>query len=57
MPRRNLENRNIRKIFKSGKCYCISLPIGMVRELKWREKQKLQVKRVRGGLSVKDWKK
>ena len=55
--RRNLEDRNVRKIFKSGKCYCVTLPIEQVRDLGWREKQKVEFKRVRGGLVIKDWKK
>ncbi len=57
MPRRNLEDRNTRKIFKSGKSYCLTLPIEMVRELGWREKQKLTVKKIKDGLTIKDWKK
>jgi len=55
MPRRKLEDRNIRKIFKSGKCYCITLPIEMMRELKWREKQKVELELKRGKIVVRDW--
>ncbi len=38
MARRNLEDRNVQKILKSGGCYCISLPIEMIRKLGWIKK-------------------
>ena len=57
MSRRPLKNRNVRKIFKSGKSYCVTLPVEMVRELKWREKQKVVVKKQGKGVSIVDWKK
>lgn len=55
--RRKLENKEVRKIFKKGASYCVTLPVEIVRELKWKGKQKVVVKRVRGGLMIKDWKK
>ncbi|MCK5459813.1 AbrB/MazE/SpoVT family DNA-binding domain-containing protein, partial [Candidatus Parcubacteria bacterium] len=39
MARRRLKDKNIRKIFKSGDSYAVTIPIEIVRELKWREKQ------------------
>ena len=45
MARRKLEDKNTRKILKRGDSYTIALPIDMVRELKWREKQKVKVKK------------
>lgn len=59
MPRRKAEESNIRKLTKSGggKSIGLTLPIELVRELGWKEKQKVVVKRVRGGVLVKDWKK
>ena len=40
---RNKDN-NIRKLTKIGKSsYCVTLPMDIVREFKWREKQKLQI--------------
>jgi len=58
MPRRKLEDNNIRKLTKSGNgSIGLTLPIETVRDLGWREKQKVVVKRVRGGVLVKDWKK
>ncbi len=55
MPRRKLENRNVRKIFKSGKAYCVTLPIEMIRELGWKEKQKVVFKKRGKGLKIDDW--
>lgn len=57
--RRKLEERNIRKITKmaGGASYGITIPIEMFRSLGWRERQKVTVKKVRGGVLIKDWKK
>ena len=50
-------DKNTRKLTKlGGKSIGLTLPIDMVREPGWREKQKVTVKRVRGGLMIKDWK-
>ncbi len=58
MPNKTTEERNIRKLTKlGGKSIGLTLPIELVRELGWREKQKVVVKRVRGGVMIKDWKK
>lgn len=58
MARQKLENENIRKLTRVGnQSISIILPIGIVRELGWKEKQKVVVKRVRGGVEIKDWKK
>lgn len=51
-------DKNVRKLTKlGGKSIGLTLPIELVRELGWREKQKVVVKRVRGGVLIKDWKK
>lgn len=58
MARKKLEDRNIRKLTKVGRqSIAVTLPIEIVRELKLREKQKVVVKKVRGGVVIKDWKK
>lgn len=58
MPVRKAGEKNIRKLAKMGKkSIGLTLPIEIVRELGWREKQKIVVKRVRGGILIKDWKK
>lgn len=47
---------NVRKLTKlGGKSIGVTLPIEMVRELGWREKQKVVAKRVRGGILIRDW--
>ncbi|MDA3815709.1 MAG: hypothetical protein PF549_05100 [Patescibacteria group bacterium] len=56
MARKKLEDRNIRKLTKVGKkSISVTLPIEIGRELGWREKQKVVVKRVHGGVEIKDW--
>jgi len=54
--RRKLEDKNVRKIFKSGDSYTVTLPIEIVRALKWKEKQKVIVKKRGKGIIVTDWK-
>ncbi len=49
---------NIRKLTRIGKkSIGLTLPIEIVRELGWREKQKVVVKKVRGGVLIRDWRK
>ena len=57
MSRRKTEDKNIRKILKNGDSYAVTIPIEMMLELNWKEKQKVVIKKIRGGFSVKDWKK
>ena len=61
MARRNLKQQNIRKLTKvgGGRSYGITLPISYVRELKWRERQKLVVELDKKGknIKIKDWNK
>lgn len=58
MARRNLSDRNIRKITKVGKgSYCVTIPIEYIDELKWKERQKVVVTKRGKELIIKDWKK
>lgn len=57
MATRKLEEKNIRKILKNGDSYAVTIPIEIMNGLKWKEKQKVVVKKIRGGFAVKDWKK
>lgn len=59
MARRILEERNIRKLNKvgRGRTIAVTLPIELIRELGWREKQKVVVKKRGSGLLIEDWKK
>ena len=52
-------DKNIRKITKiGGKSYGIIIPIEMIRELKWKERQKVIIKLEKGRkIMIKDWKK
>ncbi len=57
MARRKLENRNIRKLSKRNNgTYAVTLPIEMVRDLGWRDKQKLVVEKNGEKIIIKDWK-
>ena len=50
------KKENIRKLTKvSGHSISITLPIEMVRDLGWKERQRVVVKRVKGGLLVRDY--
>jgi len=56
MARRNLNDRNIRKLTKSGgKSISVTLPIEIIRELKWRSKQKVVVEKRGESIVIKDW--
>ena len=58
MVRRRLGERSIRKLIKLGKgSIAVTLPIELVRMLKWRAKQKVVVKRRGKRLIIEDWKK
>tara|TARA_B100000745_G_scaffold280935_1_gene213340 strand:- start:132 stop:308 length:177 start_codon:yes stop_codon:yes gene_type:complete len=58
MARRKLEDKNIRKLSKlGGKSIAVTLPIEIVRELKWKSKQKVVVTRKGSTVIIKDWKK
>ncbi|MDD5290412.1 MAG: hypothetical protein PHT40_04465 [Patescibacteria group bacterium] len=53
-----LINKSIRKLTKVGKgSFAVTLPIELVKELKWQEKQKVVVWRRGRHLLIKDWKK
>jgi len=55
MARRKLVDKNVRKITKNGGSYSVALPIEFLRELKWREKQKVVVKKRGKNLIISDW--
>ena len=52
-----MAKQQIRKIVKNGRnSYYINLPIEIVRELKFRERQKLVIKKRGEKIIVEDWK-
>lgn len=57
MTRPKLENKNTRKIYKNASSYAITLPLELVKELGWREKQKLTLTKRGSGILIKDWEK
>lgn len=51
-----MQNKDIRKLTRIGKrSIGLTLPIEEVRDLGWKEKQKVKVTRVKGGLLIKDF--
>ena len=58
MSRQKLEDKNIRKLGKSGgKSISVTLPIDIIRELGWKSKQKVVVQRREDTIVIKDWEK
>lgn len=57
MARRKIEDQNTRKLFKLGNgSIALTLPINIVRELNWRERQKVVVRRSGTKIIIEDWK-
>jgi antitoxin component of MazEF toxin-antitoxin module len=55
MPVRKQEDKNIRNLIKLGrKSIAVTIPIEMVRELGWKEKQRVKVKKIKGGFEIRD---
>lgn len=53
-----LKDKNTRKITRVGKTsLAVTLPKEITTALGWKERQKVSVKKVRGGVLIKDWKK
>lgn len=59
MARRKLKEKNIRKLTKmgGGRSVGLTLPIEMVKDLKWKERQKVVVKKRGKKIIIEDWKK
>lgn len=60
MAVKKLKDKNIRNLTRMGRAGSslgLTIPKELVASLGWRERQKVVVKKVRGGLLVKDWKK
>lgn len=60
MPIKKLKDKNIRKLMRMGRAGSslgLTLPKEIVSHLKWKERQKVVVKRIPGGIAIKDWKK
>ncbi|MDA1334849.1 MAG: hypothetical protein O2794_02430 [bacterium] len=58
MARRTLKQRGVRNIQKSKGSYYITIPVELIREFKWRERQKVVVKKLgKNRIVIADWKK
>jgi antitoxin component of MazEF toxin-antitoxin module len=55
MTRRKTGEKNIRKIFKNGSSYAVTIPLEIVKKLKIRKGQKVVVRSRGEGISIKDW--
>jgi antitoxin component of MazEF toxin-antitoxin module len=58
MAQRKLVEKNIRKLTRmgGGKSMGLTLPIEMLKELKWKERQKVVVKLKGKEIIIRDWK-
>ncbi|MCD6149683.1 hypothetical protein J7J13_02765 [bacterium] len=53
-----MKDKNVRKLVKNGRgSYYINIPKDILRSLGWRERQRLKVKRIPGGVVVRDYRK
>jgi len=59
MPRREIQKRNVRSLTKSsgGRSYNITLPIGVIRRWRWKNRQKLQltIDNKKKRIIIEDW--
>ncbi len=56
MARKKLEKRNTRKLQKSRGSYHTSIPIEIIRSLKWKGGQKIVVKKYgKNKIVIEDW--
>jgi hypothetical protein len=58
MSTRKTEERNIRSLTRvsGGTSYAITIPIEFIRKLKWKGKQKLDVRLYQDRIIIQDWK-
>ena len=57
MPRRKLDDRNIRKLNRDSRgSVRVTLPIEIIRALRWRDGQKVVVEKNGKEVVIKDWK-
>jgi len=59
MARKKLDERDVRKLTRTGggKSISVTLPIEHIRELRWRDKQKVTVRKSGSKIIIEDWKK
>jgi antitoxin component of MazEF toxin-antitoxin module len=58
MTTRKSGEKNIRKLTRVGKSsIAVTIPVEIIRELKWKERQKVILDLKGGQITIKDWKK
>lgn len=56
MPRQKIEERNTRKLYKTKRgSVTVTLPIEMIRDLKWRDGQKVTFRQSGSKIIIEDW--
>lgn len=57
MSRRKNEESHIRSLTKvsKGTSYAVTIPMEYIRKLKWKSKQKLEVKLLNDRIIIRDW--
>jgi len=53
---RKIEDSEVRKIFRHGGSRAVTLPAELLRELGWRDSQKVTAKKYGKGILIEDWK-
>ena len=58
MTRRKITENHIRNLTKvgGGTSYAVTIPMAYIRKLKWRARQKVEVRLSRGKIIIEDWK-
>jgi hypothetical protein len=58
MTRRKTEENYIRSLTKvsGGTSYAVTIPMEYIRKMKWKGKQKLEVKLFKDRIIIRDWK-
>lgn len=58
MAIRKTEDRKVRSLTRiaGGTSYAVTIPIGYIRKLRWRAKQKLELKLYQDRIIIRDWK-
>ena len=57
MADKKYDERNVRKVTRNGSSLSVSIPVEILKKLGWKEKQKVVVKKIKGGVQIRDWRK
>ena len=53
--KRTIENRNVRKLYKHSSSYAVTIPVEIIRALRWQERQKVVFKKQGKKIIIEDW--